>query len=184
MAVCQPVIRPQRAAQSRARSWAMTMAMASALVGCAPGAAGLVSGDVLEADGARVIVVRGYGFQLRGEPSDAGLTLGYARRTYVYPENTPGFPEEESYWFWVPQPETPPVVWAGETIGLDLRAGTSSWGITLGFRGTSVFAQVPAGETVRRRLRFAPDDPGSTQMRYCRGEDECASLDLTFDGEK
>jgi hypothetical protein len=44
---------------------------------------------VLEADGAGVIVVRGYGVQLRGAPTDVGLTLGYARRTYIYPETTP-----------------------------------------------------------------------------------------------
>jgi hypothetical protein len=155
-----------------------------AVAGCAPGAAGLVSGEVVEADGARVIVVRGYGLQLRAEPSDAGLTLGYARRTYVYPDTTPGFPERESYWFWVPQPASPPVAWAGEAIGLDLRAAPSIWGITLGFRGAAVLAQLPAGETVYRRLHFAPDDPASTRLRYCRGETECARFDLGFEGEQ
>ena len=158
------------------------MAIAASVAGCAPGAAGLVRGDVVEADGARVIVVRGYGLQLRAEPSDAGLTLGYARRTYVYPEATPGFPGPGPFWFWVPQPDTPPVLWAGEAYGLDLRTAPSSWGLTLGFRGAAVLAQVPAGETVYRRLRFMPDDPASTLLRYCRGEAECATFDFTSEG--
>jgi hypothetical protein len=184
MDVREPVRRSRREMRAHASTWAMTMAVASAVAGCAPGSAGLVSGEVLDADGARVIVVRGYGLLVRGEPTDAGLTLGYARRTYVYQESATGIPEAASYVFWVPQPQIPPVAWAGEAIGLDLRASTSSWGITLGYRGTAVFAQVPAGDTVRRRLRFMPDDPASTQMRYCRGEDECASVDFTFEGEK
>lgn len=166
------------------RSSFLAMAIAASVAGCAPGAAGLVRGDVVEADGARVIVVRGYGLQLRAEPSDAGLTLGYARRTYVYPDTTPGFPEPRTYWFWVPQPDTPPVLWAGEAYGLDLRAAPSSWGITLGFRGAAVLAQVPAGETVYRRLRFQPDDPAATLLRYCRGEAECARFDFMSEGEE
>jgi hypothetical protein len=124
-------------------------------------------------------VVRGYGVQLRGAPSDAGLTLGYARRTYVYPGTTPDLPDTGRYYFWVPQPATAPVAWYGRAIGLDLRTATGNLGITLGFRGTAVLAQVPEDETVYYRLRFVPDDPGSTRLRFCRGEDECASFDFT-----
>ena len=98
----------------RGVSWSMTMAIVSGATACAPGAAGLVAGDVLEADGARVIVVRGYGVQLRGAPIDAGLTLGYARRTYVYPDTTPELPDPGRYYFWVPQPPTAPVAWDGQ----------------------------------------------------------------------
>ena len=105
----------------RGVSWSMTMAIVSGVTACAPGAAGLVSGDVLEADGARVIVVRGYGVQLRGAPIDAGLTLGYARRTYIYPETTPELPDPGRYYFWVPQPPTAPVAWDGQAVGLDIR---------------------------------------------------------------
>lgn len=153
----------------------MTMAIASALAGCAPGSAGLVSGEVLKTDGARVIVVRGYGVELRGAPTDAGLTLGYARRTYVYPETAPDLPDPGRYYFWVPQPATAPVAWDGKAIGLDLRAAGSTLGMTLGFRGISVLARIPAGETVVYRLRLIPDDPASTRLRYCEGENTCSS---------
>lgn len=157
----------------------MTIAIVSGVAGCAPGVAGLVSGDVLATDGARVIVVRGYGVQLRGAPIDAGLTLGYARRTYVYPDTTPEMPHPGRYHFWVPQPATAPVAWYGQAIGLDVRTAASSVGITLGFRGTAVFAQVPEDETVYYRLRFVPDEPASTSLRFCKGEDECARFDFT-----
>jgi hypothetical protein len=136
----------------------MTMAIVSGGMGCALGTAGLVSGDVVEADGARVIVVRGYGVQLRGASIDAGLTLGYARRTYVYPDTTPELPDPGRYYFWVPQPQTSPVAWDGEAIGLDLRIASPAVGITLGFRGTSVMAHVPAGEAVVYSLRFTRVD--------------------------
>ncbi|HXV24198.1 MAG TPA: hypothetical protein VED46_08055 [Alphaproteobacteria bacterium] len=163
----------------RLGSWAMTVAIVSGVAGCAPGIAGLVAGDVLEADGARVIVVRGYGVQLRGAPSDSGLTLGYARRTYIYPNTTPEMPDLGRYRFWVPQPATAPVAWYGQAIGLDVRTAAGNVGITLGFRGTAVFARVPEGQTAYYRLRFLPDDPASTLLRFCRGEDECASFDFT-----
>ena len=155
----------------------MTIALAFGLGGCAPGVAGLVSGDVLDADGAKVIVVRGYGVQLRGAASDAGLTLGYARRTYVYPNTIAELPEPGRYYFWVPQPSAPPVAWEGQAIGLDLRASSSSVGLTLGLRATAVLVQVPVGETVAYQLRFMPDEPALTRLRYCRGEDACATIE-------
>jgi hypothetical protein len=160
----------------------MAVAIVSGMTACAPGTAGLVSGDVLEADGARVIVVCGYGVQLRGAPSDAGLTLGYARRTYVYPCATPNLPDPGRYYFWVPQPATAPVAWDGRAIGVDLRMAASNLGITFGFRATAVFAQVPEHETVYYKLRFVPDDPAATLLRLCRGEDECMDFDFTVLG--
>lgn len=154
----------------------MTAALICSVASCAPGAAGLVAGDVLEADGARVIVVRGYGVQLRGAPINSGLTLGYARRTYVYPENTPDLPNPGQYYFWVPQPPTAPVAWDGQATGLDVRMASSSLGITLGFRGAAVLARVPAGKTVFYSLRFIPDKPASTRLRYCEGDDACSNI--------
>jgi hypothetical protein len=160
----------------RGANWSMTMAIVSGVTACAPGSAGLVSGDVLEADGARVIVVRGYGLQLRGAPMDAGLTVGYARRTYVYPNTTPELPSPGRYYFWVPQPATAPVAWDSRAIGLDLRVTSPAVGVTLGFWGSSVLARVPAGETVFYRLRFLPDEPASTRLRYCEGDDACSNF--------
>lgn len=176
MPVQRPEIDARRSAPPRVGLWAMTIAILSGVAGCAPGTAGLVSGDVLDANGARVIVVRGYGVQLRGAPIDAGLTLGYARRTYVYPGTTPELPDPGRYYFWVPQPQTSPVAWDGEAIGLDLRIASPAVGITLGFRGTSVMAYVPAGEAVVYSLRFMPDEPASTRLRYCKEDDACSNI--------
>jgi hypothetical protein len=168
----------RRRVQSRIGNWAVTVALVCGVPGCAPGVMGLVSGAVLEADGARVIVVRGYGVQLRGASSDAGLTLGYARRTYVYPNTTPDLPDPGRYYFWVPQPPSAPIAWDGRAVGFDVRMAGVNLGITLGFRGTAVLAQVPDGETVYYKLRFMPADPASTLLRFCRGEHECARFDF------
>jgi hypothetical protein len=174
----------RRRVQSRIGSWAVTVALVCGIPGCAPGIMGLVSGDVLDADGARVIVVRGYGVQLRGAPSDAGLTLGYARRTYVYPSTTPDLPVPGQYYFWMPQPTAAPVAWEGKAIGFDVRMAGINLGITLGFRATAVLAQVPDDQTVYYRLRFVPDDPASTLLRFCRGEHECAIFDLVGSADR
>jgi hypothetical protein len=57
-------------------------------------------------------------------------------------------------------------------------------GITLGFRATAVLAQVPDDQTVYYRLRFVPDDPASTLLRFCRGEHECAIFDLVGSADR
>jgi hypothetical protein len=176
MPVRRPVIDAQRGTLPRCGIWAMMIAIVSGVSGCAPGSAGLVSGDGLEADGARVIVVRSYGVQLRGAPTDVGLTLGYARRTYIYPETTPDLPSPGRYYFWVPQPAMAPVAWDGQAAGLDLRVASPAVGVTLGFRGSSVLAWVPTDKTVFYSLRFIPDDPASTRLRYCEGDDACSKI--------
>jgi hypothetical protein len=153
------------------------------LAGCSPGTAGLVSGEVLDADGAEVLVVDGYGLSLRGTPVDRGLTVGYARRVYVYPEETPGLPAPGRHLFWVPQPAEPPMALNGEAIGLDLSASRVSVGVTLGYHGTALLAYVPQGEAVHFRLRFAPSDPAATQLRFCREGKQFSAIDLdSIDG--
>lgn len=178
MPIQRRIISTRRSVQSGIGRWTFAAALLGAVPGCSPGIMGLVSGDVLVADGARVIVVRGYGIQLRGTPSDGGLTLGYARRTYVYPSTTPDLPDPGHYYFWVPQPRSAPVAWDGQAIGLDVRMAGINLGMTLGFRGTAVLAQVPDGETVYYKLRFVPEAPATALLRFCRGEHECANFDF------
>jgi hypothetical protein len=169
-------------ARGRARATALAAAALLVLAGCATGTGGLVAGEVVEADGARVIVVRGYGLQVRTEPIDAGLTLGYARRTYVYPDTTPGLPAPGSYILWIPQPATAPVALDGAAIGLDLQASRLNLGMTIGYRGTSLLTHVPVGESIFVSLRFAPTDPAATRLRYCGEGEECLEFDVDADG--
>jgi len=146
-----------------------------ACTGCASGTAGLVDGEVLDGDGARLIVVHGYGLELRGHPVDAGLTLGFARQIYIYPSQTSGLPELGRYWFWVPQPEAAPLAWESLAVGLDIRTASTSIGLTLGYGHRAVLAYLPADDTVAYRLRFTPSSPASTFLRHCQGETECST---------
>lgn len=155
------------------RKWLIAVLSIPALAGCAAGTAGLVSGEVVDADGAQVLVVVGYGISVRGIPADRALAIGYTRRAYVYPAETTGLPLEERL-FWVPQPDESPIALYGETVGLELSASSVSVGATLGYHGTALLAHVPQDEAVYYQLRFEPADPPATKLRICRGEEECA----------
>src|SRR5262245_54415498 len=102
------------------RRWLMLAITMAGLTGCSAGTAGLVSGEVLDADGAQVLVTEGYLLSVRGTPLDSGLTVGFTRRVYVYPDETPGLPPAGRHLFWVSQPNESPVAFSGEAIGLDL----------------------------------------------------------------
>ena len=147
-----------------------------ALAGCSGGTAGLVSGEILDADGAQVIVVSGYGLSFRSTPVDRGLTLGFTRRAYIYPDNTPGLPAAGNYNWWIPQPEIAPVAWNTSAVGLDLTASRLGVGVSLGYQADTVMAYLPANADTFYALRFKSSDPAQTIMQFCNGELSCAEL--------
>lgn len=163
------------------KHWLMAALTIPGLAGCAAGTAGLVSGEVVDADGAQVLVVEGYGLSVRGAAVDRGLTVGFSRRAYVYSEDAAGLPAAGRHLFWVPQPTEAPIALYGETVGLELSTSHVSVGATLGYRGTALLAHVPQGQTVYYQLHFEPADPPATRLRFCRGEEECAMLTSRFD---
>ncbi len=146
------------------------------LAGCSAGTAGLVSGEVVEGDGARVIVVNSYGLSVRAVSIDGGLTVGFSRRAYVYPKKTPGLPATGRYSWWVPQPGTPPVAWSTTAVGLDLKASRLGAGVSLGYQADTVMAYLPADADLFYSLHFSADDPAMTMMLFCNGEQSCAEI--------
>jgi hypothetical protein len=150
------------------------------LSGCSAGS-GLLIADVHRTEGAWVVAIEGVGATVRTVADDAGLTFGYDRRAYVYPERIDDPPPDGRYYFFVPLPKTAPVAVSTRAIGLDLRASHSGFGLTLGYRDATLLARVSTGESLYMRLRFLPDDVGATRLTYCPEEDPCWPIDIPDD---
>lgn len=146
------------------------------LTACGNGAAGFVSGKVVDANGARVVVVSGYGLALRGLPVDGGVTVGFTSRTYVYPGDMSGLPDPGRYAGWVPLPDAQPVAWRARSIGLDLKASTLELGLSLGYLEETVMAYLPASADLMYSLRFVADDPAATMLVFCPEGRPCVEL--------
>lgn len=60
------------------------------LSSCSSGHYGLVSAEVIDTEGARLVEVETFGADVRTLAADAGFTLGWGRRVYIYPSGTLG----------------------------------------------------------------------------------------------
>lgn len=148
--------------------------------GCSTGS-GLLIADVYRTEGAYVVTMEGFGVTMRTVAEDAGLTLGYDRRSYVYPQRIDDPPEEGRHYFFVPLPKRAPVAVSTRAVGMDLRASSVEFGLTLGYRDTSLIALVPATESLYMRLRFLPDDVSATRLTYCPEEEPCWPIEIPDD---
>jgi len=159
--------------------WHATMLLCL-LSGCSTGS-GLLIADVHRTAGAWVVAIKGFGATVRTVADDAGLTFGYERRTYVYPERIVDPPPEGRHYFFVPLPKKAPVAVNTRAIGLDVRASNVDVGITLGYRDATLLARVSSGESLYMHLRFLPDNVGATRLTYCPEEDPCWTIDMPDD---
>lgn len=151
------------------------LALTSALpaAGCAVNTVGFVAADVIKTKGAYVWSVEVVGGQLRTSAQDGGMTLGYTRRTYVYPDSIPSPPEPGRYFGYVLLPDEPAIAMDHRTLGLEARANEIEFGVTLGLKSTTVLAQVPDDTSIAYTLAFAPDRPAETRLDYCIGSESC-----------
>jgi hypothetical protein len=147
------------------------------LGGCSS-TSGLLIADVIRAEGAWVVAIEGCCASLRTVASNAGLTLGYDRRTYVYPIKIDDPPAEGRHYFVVPLPRERPVAVNTRAIGIDVRATGIDLGLTLGYRDATLLARAPSGDSVYMRLHFIADDVGGTRLIYCPEEDPCWPIDI------
>ncbi len=151
----------------------MLASLLPVLTACANGTVGIVAGDVMAADGARVIVVSGYGLSLRGLPADRGMTVGFSRRAYIYPDGASDPPDPGHYAGWVPLPASPPVAWRTQSLGLDVKASSVGLGVSLGYLEETVMAYLPDSADLVYRLHFIADDPAATVLTLCQGGQAC-----------
>ncbi len=139
---------------------------------------GLLFADVTRAKGAWVVDIKGCCASLRTVADDAGVSLGYDRRIYIYPIQIGDPPREGRHYFTVQLPQQAPVALNNRAIGVDVRATGLDLGITLGYRDTTLLARVPDGESVLMQLHFIAGQPNKTRLTYCKEEDPCWPIDL------
>lgn len=135
-----------------------------AVAGCSAGHYGLLTAAVSDGDGARLVTVTTYGADLRTLAVDAGLTLGWGHRVYIYPLDTPGLPPPGSYAFAVALPAQPPLAWDVRSLGLDVRTGSVEVGAVLGWRATTVLVRAPVGSDLSFGLSYDTTRPGATRL--------------------
>jgi hypothetical protein len=140
------------------------------LNGCAINSAGTLLGRVVPADGAWVLQIYAPGAHLRTDTSaDAGLTVGFSRREYVFSVNEAGMPSEGWYLFRLPATSGMDALAVHErSIGADVRVGRDEPGVTLGYRSVTASRGPLPGLDSFRSLTFRPGFPQHTCLRTSR----------------
>lgn len=141
-----------------------------ALNACSAGQYGLLRADVQQVEGARLVAVDTLGADMRTVKADAGVTLGWGRRIYIYPDGTPDLPQPGAYLFAIPLPAEPPLAWDVCSLGLDLRTSSLELGAVFGWRASTVLVHAPADSSLSFRLFFDSTNPGATRLDMRRGD--------------
>ena len=151
--------------------------LALAANGCAVDNYGAVLGRITYADGAVVADIHSLGAHLKTYSGDPGVVLGYSRASYVFADEVDQ-PRIAEGWqlFAVSLPRAEPLVVHVKSAGLSAHQVQSGTGMTLGYRVSTLLANMPAGANVVMKVRYAPDQPSRTQLRSCRENSKCAGL--------
>ena len=145
----------------------------SVISGCSLDNYGTVLAKVTTADGGYVVDTFALGAFLRTRSDDPGLSVGFDRRSYVFDSTVGPTPNPGWYYFAVPLPEPEALIVHTENYGIELRSRSQDGGFTLGYRATTVLANVPAGESTYRLISYLPEAPEETSILVCRGEWPC-----------
>jgi hypothetical protein len=143
------------------------------VLGCSIDNNGVLAAHVTPATGAVVVDLYYVGGVIRTADFDAGGTLGFSQRSYVYPAALPGLPEPGWHWLHVALPDQAPVAWSTESYGLEGSANVAGGSASLGYEALTVMAALPADASVAYRLTYAQDDPAATELSACEGIKGC-----------
>jgi hypothetical protein len=143
------------------------------LAGCAIDTLGTLGSRVTHAESAVVVDLYTLGAHLRTRADDRGLTIGLARRSYVFTAESAGVLAPGWHLLRVPLPPAAAVAQHVASLGLEARAGPVDYGLMLGLRVATVLARAPAGTDVTLALDYTPANPELTRLQVCKEFDEC-----------
>jgi hypothetical protein len=141
--------------------------------GCSIGNTGTLAAHVTPAIGAVVVELYYVGGVVRTADFDTGGTLGFSRRSYVYPASLPDLPAPGWHWLHVTLPDEQPVAWSTKSYGLEGSVTVAGGSASLGYEAVTVMAAVPADADVAYRLAYSQDDPAATELSACEGIKGC-----------
>lgn len=145
-----------------------------AVAGCAVDGTGALAARVTHAHEAVVVDIYTLGAQLRTRSDDRGLSIGVARRSYVFPSDDSEGPSRGWHLFHVPLPEEESVAQHHTTLGLDLRGGPVDVGATLGLRSTTILLRQKLDRPTIVAIDYEVGAPERTRLQRCLGELACA----------
>lgn len=142
------------------------------LSACSINGVGFASSDVIEANGARVVLAKTYGVALRTAAEDAGVTIGYSWTLALFPDCLDG-PRIGTHRFGVSTSGFHPIATIRRTSGIAIDVNRRTVGIMLGFSEDAIFSEVSTNKSVIRRLVLTPDDPSQIKLRQTPKHDQC-----------
>jgi hypothetical protein len=167
---------PLRTAQSRRVGVCLRVVSAlllPALSGCAFDNVGFLAGKVTRASDAVVIDVYQLGVHLRTVAEDAGVSLGVAQRTYFYSVDQAGSLPAGWHYFIIPMPDERAQVLDTRNIGVEIRATAPQASVTIGYRQTTILANVSSDASIVLRAAYDSSDRRRTRLQYCREGRTC-----------
>jgi hypothetical protein len=144
-----------------------------ATTACSLDNTGLLAANVTSATGAVVVDIYYLGGVVRTADFDAGATLGFSKRSYVYPEGANGLPEAGWHLLHVPLPAARPVALATESVGLEGSGNAGDVSASIGYEAVTVMASAPAEASIAYRLAYSPREPAITVLSHCEGIEGC-----------
>lgn len=115
------------------------------------------------------------GLNIRTQYEILGVTLGYARRVYVFDLSTtslrPGW-----HLLRIDLPSSYAAFEYHEVFGADIELARGSINTTLGYRGKALLARTEKESSLYRELSFFPTQLDATKLRTCRRMEECTSM--------
>lgn len=142
--------------------------LSAALSGCAFDNVGFLAGKVTPASDAVVIDVYQLGVHLRTRPEDAGVSLGVAQRTYIYSVDQARSLRAGWHYFIVPMPDERAQILDTRNIGVEIRATAPESSVTIGYRQTTILANVPSDASIILRAVYDSRDRSRIRLNYCR----------------
>ena len=155
--------------------------MSGLLHGCAIDRVGSVAAHVTHADSAVVMDLYALGGHLRTRGEDRGLTIGLARRSYVFAVEDARNVSAGWHLLCAPMPPVAAVAQHVASLGLEARAGPVDYGLSLGLRVSTVIARVPRGADMALALDYTPAHPEWTRLRVCKEFETCVMDALLLD---
>lgn len=134
------------------------------LSACSINGVGLASADVVEANGARVVLTKTYGIALRTAVEDAGVTVGYSWTLALIPDCADG-PRAGTHRFGVSTSGIQPIATVRRTSGIAVDVNRRTMGIMLGFSEAAILSEIPRDTSVIRRLVLTPDEPSQIELQ-------------------
>lgn len=140
--------------------------------GCALGNVGMIGAHIQDFTGGQTVEIHVAGFHLRTRSDDAGASLGYTRRTYVFGAAT-SLPTGWHF-FHIPLPSIDVIALDKHSLGVDISSVEPFQGLTIGYDHTQLRARVRIDSSIY--LEYG--GPTSVVVKHvqCKEHDQCNAL--------